>query len=151
MMESELQALIEETSIKVFRKPFLHLARHNKRLRTTGGRYLLTDHSIEINPAVYKMHGLEELIGVIKHELCHYHLHIEGKGYKHRDADFRKLLAATSSPRFCKPLLERNQKSLTFYIYKCSSCQLKYHRKRKVDIHKFRCGKCAGSIKEVPI
>ena len=47
---------------------------------------------------------MEELIGVIKHELCHYHLHIEGKGYQHRDADFRELLKRTNSPRFCSTL-----------------------------------------------
>ena len=53
---------------------------------------MLSDHSIEINPLVLEVHGMEELIGVIKHELCHYHLHIEGKGYRHRDADFKNLL-----------------------------------------------------------
>ena len=73
---------------------------------------MLADHSIEINPLVLKVHGIDELIGVIKHELCHYHLHIEGKGYQHRDADFRNLLKETSSPRFCKPLSKGNEKSL---------------------------------------
>ena len=48
----------------------------------------------EINPLVVEVYGMEELIGVIKHELCHYHLHIEGKGYRHRDADFKNLLKA---------------------------------------------------------
>lgn len=149
MMENELQTLIEKTSIDVFGKPFLHRARYNNRLRTTGGRYMLADHSIEINPLVVDIHGVEELIGVIKHELCHYHLHIEGKGYRHRDADFRKLLAETASPRFCKPLSAGNQKSLFFYKYKCTSCKLEYNRKRRMDVRKYRCGKCAGAIKEV--
>ena len=149
MMESELQTLIEKISIEVFDKPFLHHARHNSRLRTTGGRYMLADHSIEINPLVLKVHDMEELIGVIKHELCHYHLHIEGKGYRHRDADFRKLLKETSSPRFCKPLTTRNRKSNTVHLYKCTSCKLQYTRKRKMDVRKYRCGKCAGAIKEI--
>ena len=52
---------------------------------------MLANHSIEINPLVFEIHGMNELVGVIKHELCHYHLHLEGKGYKHRDADFREL------------------------------------------------------------
>ena len=146
MMDNELQLLIEKVSIDVFKKPFLHQARHNKRLRTTGGRYMLADHSIEINPLVVKVHGVDELVGVIKHELCHYHLHIEGKGYKHRDAAFRKLLKETSSPRFCKPLAAQNRKSTSFYIYECKSCELKYKRRRRVDTKKFRCGKCAGAI-----
>lgn len=149
MTDDVLQELVKETSDKVFQKSFLHVARHNGRLRTTGGRYMLSDHSIQINPLVLKKHGLEELIGVIQHELCHYHLHIEGKGYQHRDADFRKLLHETSSPRFCKPLAERNVESNSFYLYECEVCNLKYKRKRRVDILKYRCGKCAGAIKQV--
>ncbi|MBO1910172.1 SprT family protein, partial [Microvirga sp. 3-52] len=104
MTNEELQTPVKIISNDVFKKPFLHQAAHNPRLRTTGGRYMLADHSIEINPLVFKVHGMNELVGVIKHELCHYHLHLEGKGYKHRDEDFRKLLHETSSPRFCKPL-----------------------------------------------
>ena len=146
MIDKELQTLIEKTSVDVFGKPFLHIARHNNRLRTTGGRYMLNDHSIEINPLVLKVHGLEELIGIIKHELCHYHLHIEGKGYRHRDPDFRKLLKETASPRFCMPLSAGNKKSLSFYIYKCTSCELEYKRRRRMDIRKYKCGKCTGSL-----
>jgi SprT-like protein len=146
MTDEELHALVKIISDDVFQKPFLHQAEHNPRLRTTGGRYMLADHTIEINPLVFKVHGMDELVGVIKHELCHYHLHIEGKGYKHRDEDFRKLLSETSSPRFCKPLAANNKKSTSFYIYECESCKLKYKRKRRVNVLKYRCGKCAGAI-----
>lgn len=149
MTDDSLQELVEKTSKEVFGKTFFHKARHNGRLRTTGGRYMLKDHSIEINPLVLQVHGLDELIGVIKHELCHYHLHIEGKGYQHRDADFRKLLKETLSPRFCKSLALENQKSSSFYIYKCKVCALQYNRKRRVDVKKYRCGKCAGVIKKI--
>lgn len=149
MNDNELQKLIETTSVEVFGKPFSHSSRQNGRLRTTGGRYMLSDHSIEINPTVLSVHGIEELIGVIKHELCHYHLHIEGKGYRHRDADFRKLLSETGSPRFCMPLSKGNEKSITFYLYKCTSCELEYRRRRRMDIRKYRCGKCTGAIEEI--
>ena len=151
MTDDELQRLVDKTSIKVFKKPFLHLARFNPRLRTTGGRYMLGDHSIEINPLVVSVHGMEELIGVIKHELCHYHLHIEGKGYQHRDEDFRNLLQATSSPRFCKPLSEGNKKTTTLYIYECKLCKLHYRRKRRMNVRKYRCGKCTGEIMNVQV
>jgi SprT-like protein len=146
MTNEELQALVKTISIDVFTKPFLHQAEHNPRLRTTGGRYMLADHTIEINPLVFKVHGMDELVGVIKHELCHYHLHLVGNGYNHRDEDFRKLLIETSSPRFCKPLAAQNKKSSSFYIYKCESCRLKYKRKRRINVQKYRCGKCAGAI-----
>jgi len=107
---------------------------------------MLADHSIEINPIVFKKYGMEELIGVIKHELCHYHLHIEGKGYKHRDADFKNLLTMTSSPRFCKPLGERNKKNISAHLYICTNCDLRYARKRRMNVEKYRCGKCGGAI-----
>ena len=146
MTNEELNTLIKTISNDVFKKPFLHQAEHNPRLRTTGGRYMLASHIIEINPLVFEVHGMNELVGVIKHELCHYHLHLEGKGYKHRDEDFRKLLKESSSPRFCKPLGAQNKKSTSFYIYECESCKLEYNRKRRINVQKYRCGKCAGTI-----
>ncbi len=41
-------------------------------------------------------------------------LHIEGKGYKHRDADFRDLLKKVGAPRFCSTI-EENRKEKKFY------------------------------------
>lgn len=149
MTDNDLQKLIEDISLDVFGKPFRHVAHFNSRLRTTGGRYMLADHSIEINPLIFQKYGVEELVGVIKHELCHYHLHIEGKGYRHRDVDFRELLKETASPRFCKVLSERNQKPQVLHLYKCEACELEYKRKRWMDVRKYRCGKCAGAIIEM--
>lgn len=87
MDNQELQELVRRLSLKSFQRPFLHQAYFNARLRSTGGRYLLQSHNIEINPKAYELYGLEEVQGIILHELCHYHLHIEGKGYQHRDKD----------------------------------------------------------------
>lgn len=92
MTDQELQALVEAVSAQYFARPFRHQARFNSRLRTTGGRYLLRSHDIEINPRHLEQHGEEELIGIVKHELCHYHLHLEKKGYQHKDRDFQELL-----------------------------------------------------------
>lgn len=88
----QLQKLVEEISLKDFKKAFRHVATFNPRLRTTGGRYLLRSHNIEINKKYLDERGVGEMIGIIKHELCHYHLHLEKKGYQHRDADFKQLL-----------------------------------------------------------
>ena len=66
--DDELQLLVENISSEVFNKPFLHSARYNNRLRTTGGRYMLNDHTIEVNPLVLNIHGLEEVVDVIKHQ-----------------------------------------------------------------------------------
>lgn len=118
MDNKELQKLTEDISETYFKKPFRHQALFNDRLKTTGGRYLLTSHNIELNRKYLIEHGREELIGIIKHELCHYHLHLEGKGYKHRDRDFRMLLQQVNAPRFCTPLKKKAEnKNLYVYLY----------------------------------
>lgn len=149
MSDTELQQVVERISHEIFHKPFTHQAIFNKRLRTTGGRYKLSNHFIEINPLVLQLYDNEELIGIIKHELCHYHLHIEGRGYKHGDEDFKKLLNQTNSPRHCKPLTESRAKSSVIHLYSCVSCGLEYQRRRKMDCTKYRCGKCAGKLIEM--
>ena len=98
----ELQELVRRLSLESFQKPFLHQAYFNARLRSTGGRYLLQSHNIEVNPKAYELYGLEEIHGIVLHELCHYHLHIEGKGYQHRDKDFRELLKKVDAPDFAQ-------------------------------------------------
>ncbi|QOR66847.1 SprT family protein [Cytobacillus suaedae] len=147
MEQQELQKLVETTSIQWFGKPFRHKAIFNSRLRTTGGRYVLYSHDIELNPKHYEEYGEQELIDIIKHELCHYHLHIEGKGYKHRDSDFKGLLEKVKAPRFCTPLksIKRTKRSV-LHLYKCSKCDQEYKRKRKVDTNKYVCGKCSGKL-----
>ena len=141
----ELQYLVEEISNRFFAKPFLHTALFNNRLRTTGGRYLLKSHNIEINPKYYEEFGMDTLVGIIKHELCHYHLHIEGKGYKHRDTDFKQLMNQVGAPRYCQPL-PPNKQNQTFQLYCCEKCEKLYRRKRKVDTKKYVCGYCRGKL-----
>ncbi|MBB6447662.1 SprT family protein [Bacillus benzoevorans] len=148
MDNDELQRLVEEISNTFFEKPFRHQAIFNPRLRTTGGRYLLKSHNIEMNKKYLEQLGREELIGIIKHELCHYHLHLEGHGYKHGDQDFKWLLHKVGAPRYCSTLPEtmekrRIQRSLT---YLCTECSQVYKRKRKLDTKKYVCGRCRGKL-----
>ncbi|OIK10915.1 SprT family protein [Bacillus sp. MUM 13] len=141
--------LVEEISEKDFNKPFSHNAIFNHRLKTTGGRYLLLSHNIEINKKYFEERGMEELIGIIKHELCHYHLHLEKKGYKHRDRDFRELLNKVGAPRFCKPLEEEAKKAAKpkkILKYECLECRQIYIRRRRVDTARYVCGKCKGRL-----
>ncbi|WP_277584670.1 SprT family protein [Psychrobacillus antarcticus] len=147
MSDEKLYELVCHVSNEIFGKDFQHKAYFNKRLRTTGGRYMLRTHHIEVNPLVFEKYGMDELVGVIKHELCHYHLHIEGKGYQHRDADFRELLKKTNAPRFCSTLMERTGRKITKkYTYKCAKCSLLYNRKIQLNTKKYRCGKCYGAL-----
>ena len=85
-----LQKMVEKLSEEKFGRKFRHCAYFNKRLRTTGGRYLLKSHDIEINPKQYEHYGEDAVVKIILHELCHYHLHISGKGYQHKDQDFKR-------------------------------------------------------------
>ncbi|WP_338450794.1 SprT family protein [Niallia oryzisoli] len=148
MDNQELQKLVEDISMKYFHKPFRHQATFNNRLKTTGGRYLLKSHDIEMNIKYFQQLGIDELIGIIKHELCHYHLHIEGKGYKHRDKDFKVLMAKVGAPRYCSSLLETaaSKKSTKIITYFCSSCHQIYRRKRRMDTEKYVCGICRGKL-----
>lgn len=145
MNNEALQALVCEISTRFFGISFKHHAYFNPRLRTTGGRYMLRTHHIEINPAVYERYGQQELIAVIKHELCHYHLHLQGRGYKHRDKDFKTLANNVGAPRFCQPLQAVKPK----HIYECSQCGVRFYRQRKIDTLRYYCGQCKGEIKKV--
>ncbi|BGE81947.1 SprT family protein [Staphylococcus petrasii] len=145
MNNKDLQQLVETISLESFNRRFKHEAYFNKRLRTTGGRYLLSSHNIEINPKQYERYGRAALVDIIKHELCHYHLHLLGKGYKHRDEDFKRLSEKVEVPRYCKALESYEQRAN--YIYKCVSCGSEYLRIKKVDVGRMRCGKCGGKLK----
>jgi len=146
-----LQKLTEDLSLRFFHKPFLHKAFFNKRLRTVGGRYMLVSHNIEINYRYFEQYGEEEIIGIVKHELCHYHLHLEMKGYKHRDHDFKQLLKKVGAPRYCTPLKKvDNQKQIVEkYIFQCRSCRTAYIRKRNINLNKYVCGACRGPLQKI--
>lgn len=151
MDDRELQKVVEKISITSFGKPFRHKAVFNSRLRTTGGRYLLRNHNIEINKKYLEQLGERELVGIIKHELCHYHLHLEGKGYQHRDLDFKWLLKKVDAPRFCTKLPDAPNKrsSQKVLLYECIKCHLRYKRRRKIDTRRYVCGKCKGTMVKV--
>lgn len=67
--EKELFVLVNELSVKYFKKPFKHEVRFNNRLRTTGGRYIPVKKVIELNPKYIIEMDEGEFIGIIKHEL----------------------------------------------------------------------------------
>ncbi|KQU57206.1 hypothetical protein ASG66_20675 [Bacillus sp. Leaf406] len=145
MTNEELQQLVSTLSKRLFKRPFRHQAYFNSRLRTTGGRYMLKSHHIDINPKYLEEFGMDELIGIIKHELCHYHLHLEGKGYKHGDKDFKDLLAEVGGPRHCSslPIQKKRGRRLT---YRCKECSLEFIRRKRVDTNRFVCGRCKGRL-----
>jgi SprT-like protein len=151
MNDAELTAWVQDISLKFFHRPFLHKAVFNGRLRSTGGRYFTKTHHIEISRLQYETYGAEETEKIIKHELCHYHLHILKKGYRHRDADFRNLLKQVGGTRFCRPVGSEKKREPYRYKLVCVDCGMEYLRKRKVNIRKYACGKCRGKLKMTPL
>lgn len=143
-----LQHWVESISLKRFGKPFIHTARFNSRLRTTGGRYFLDDHRIEISSRHLEQLGREVVEGIICHELCHYHLHLEGRGYRHRDADFKALLKQVGGLRYTPPLpgTEGRKTRPDRYILQCMDCGLKARRKKRMDPKRYCCGICGGKL-----
>ncbi|WP_280771292.1 SprT family protein [Salipaludibacillus daqingensis] len=149
MNDEQLRLLTEKISMEFFGKPFKHAAFFNKRLRTTGGRYSLNHHHIEINPKHLEYYGYEELESIIKHELCHYHLHIEGKGYQHKDKDFKNLLVKVGGSRHCQTLPNSRNQRKYLHLYRCKTCGVEFQRRRQFNVKKFVCGKCKGQIEKV--
>lgn len=149
MDNQALQQWVERVSLESFGRPFLHQATFNGRLKATGGRYFTRSHNIEISPHQLAAFGMEETEKIIKHELCHYHLHLMKRGYRHRDADFKTLLAHVGGSRYCNSLPERSGRGANPYKYKliCVRCGAEYLRKRKVDPARYACGKCRGKLK----
>lgn len=141
MKQEKLQEFVENVSVRYFKKPFLHRAIFNPRLRTTGGRYHLDTHHLDFNPKILDGFGLEVFEGIIKHELCHYHLHLTGKGYKHGDMEFKQLLEEVGALRYT-PSLELKQDKVTRWEYQCKDCRQKLYRKRRFNATKYICAKC---------
>lgn len=142
MNDEQLQDLVSKIAHSDFKCDFKHHAFFNRRLRTTGGRYLLTDHNIEINPKMLTEHDFDTLVGVIKHELCHYFLHLSGQGYLHRDFEFKKLLQQVGGSRYA-PYSKGTKKKL---CYCCSKCGQQYYRCRKINTNRYVCSNCFGHL-----
>jgi SprT-like protein len=147
MNDQELQRWVEQISLDHFGWPFRHKATFNARLRSTGGRYFTKSHNIEISPHQLEVHGAEETEAIIKHELCHYHLHLQRRGYQHRDADFKQLLLQVGATRHCKPLPGATRRLPVKYLLVCHACGMSYPRKRRIDPRKYACGRCRGRLK----
>ncbi|KRL66162.1 SprT family protein [Companilactobacillus versmoldensis] len=146
MTDQELTQLIKKVSQEYFGKPFLHQANFNSRLRTTGGRFHLKDRHIDINPKMYQVYGEKVLIGIIKHELCHYHLYNAGLPSQHRDRQFKVLLQQVGGLRYAPNVNQQNHHK-KLHVYQCSNCHRLYKRVRKLNTRRYVCGKCHGKLK----
>lgn len=146
MTEAELKQLVEKISEQAFQRPFKHQVKINHRMTTTGGRYYLNDHHLEINGHFLAPQYRNELIGIIKHELVHYHLHLAHQGYRHRDSDFKLLLNRVQGSRYA-PDIGLRRKPKRKYTYVCQNCKVTFKRVRRIDVSRFACGRCGGMLR----
>ncbi|CCG26233.1 Putative metallopeptidase (Zinc) SprT family [Streptococcus pyogenes NS88.2] len=107
---------VQEVSLADFGKPFHHKAYWNKRLKTTGGRFFPKDGHLDFNPRMLEEHGELIFRKIVRHELCHYHLYFEGRGYHHKDRDFKDLLAQVNG--FVMSQLALNQRLIIIIVAK---------------------------------
>lgn len=136
-----LQKRVEQVSLSAFGRPFEHQAVFNPRLQTTGGRYHLADHHLDFNP---KMADRDDFDSIIKHELCHYHLHRAGRGYQHANQDFKRLLAQVGGSRYAPDIGNRRTVEKKYH-YICDNGHA-FDRVRRVDTRRYRCGRCRGRL-----
>ena len=136
-----LLAFVQWVSLTDFGKPFEHEVKFNGRLKSTGGRFFPKDLHLDFNEKMYDAFSEDIFRQIVQHELVHYHLYREGRGYKHGDRDFKALLSQVGGLRFAPPLPD-----VPYLIYTCLSCGQTYHRRRRLDVKKYRCGKCRGKL-----
>lgn len=142
----DLTKYVELVSREDFGKEFHHVAIWNRRLRSTGGRFFPQDGHLDFNPKHLEEFGLEVFRQIVRHELCHYHLYFEKKGYRHGDRDFQELLQAVDGLRYALKLAQAQKPNPR---YSCTACGQVYMRKRRIDLKKYRCGKCRGMLKQL--
>ncbi|WEV45387.1 SprT family protein [Streptococcaceae bacterium ESL0687] len=141
----DLDSYVKKVSLEDFNRDFCHQVRWNNRLKTTGGRFFTSDCHLDFNPKIYEALDLSTFRKIVRHELAHYHLFLAGKGYRHRDSDFKELLKEVDGLRFT-PRLSTGK---SYHFYRCKDCQKRYRRQRKVDTSKYVCGHCQGKLQEV--
>ncbi len=112
----KLTDYVKQVSLEDFGRPFIHHVQWNRRLRSTGGRFFPKDGHLDFNPKVYQELGLDVFRKIVRHELCHYHLYFQGKGYQHKDRDFKELLKAVDGLRFV-PTLPNSNSNLPVVYY----------------------------------
>ena len=137
-----LTEYVKQVSLEDFGKPFCHEAFWNLRLRSTGGRFFPKDGHLDFNPKHLEQFGWEIFRKIVRHELCHYHLYFEQKGYRHRDQDFKELLQRVDGLRYA-PSLNKQPPHL---IYRCTTCDSSYLRRRRISMTRYCCGRCGGRL-----
>lgn len=122
----------------------------NNRLRTTLGRYVMTNKGeplkIDLSGSLLKYGTKESILGVLKHECIHYAFHIQGKNFRDGDPVFEATLQKFNAPS------TKTLKVGKFYVFQCNKCNKESETKLKRLVHKpheYRSVCCYGKIKVI--
>jgi len=141
-LKYDIQAAVGRISLRDFGWAFDHRATFNNRLRSTGGRFILRTENLEFNPKMFAQVDETVRTGIIRHELCHYHLYRQHKGYRHIDRDFKQLLQRVGGLRYAPRLTP--VKPIHLWIYRCENCGQEGMRRRRFDTNRYVCSRCGG-------
>lgn len=139
----DLTTYVKQVSLEDFGWAFQHAANWNPRLRSTGGRFFPKTGHLDFNPKHYDAFGEAVFRQIVRHELCHYHLYFQKRGYRHQDKDFKVLLSQVNGLRYAPTLPQQGP----HYTFACSQCYQLFHRKRRIDTTRYRCGRCQGQLR----
>ena len=114
-----LTEYVRQVSLEDFGREFRHRAEWNSRLQTTGVVSFPRIDTLISTRKYTKFFGLEVFRKIVRHELCHYHLYDQGKGYRHKDLAFKQLLQQVDGLRFTPPLPDRTRRVKRIYLYQC--------------------------------
>lgn len=90
---------------------------------------------------------VDNLRQVVLHELCHYHLHLNGQDYHHRSHAFKVLLQQVGGKRYAPTTSARRISSANRLIYQCTKCQAIISRKQHFNTVRYVCARCGGHFK----
>lgn len=140
MDTQDLYQLANSLSLQFWQKPLTIKVVWNTRLRSSAGRYIYSKagpQRIEVSYQEYIDYGLAEVVNILKHELCHFHLHQQNKAFQDGSVVFKQECQRVGAQLTAKP------RAVKYVQIFCSSCgQLLGYRQR---IRKNLISSCCGS------
>lgn len=124
--------LVNELAIRYFGRTYNGRVEWNFRMRTRAGDYAPRLKLMRLSARYAKEFGDEELVGTIKHELCHWYLWEQGIAHRHDSRAFKELMQRVDAPRYAKRTQVRTGSSRR-YVYRCTFCGIEFVRRRKIQ------------------
>lgn len=128
--------------------------RLNGRMKTTFGWFRHQRNgaplSVELNKYFVENNEATVVIDVLKHELCHYALFMQGRPYKDGQSEFEnelKRLNIISQSTIDKYKIATQPRKIQ--VYQCSKCSAKFNRQRALPNNGrgHRCS-CGGNLQD---